>query len=154
MSFPWNHGAESHETQPPDQAPDRPPEILLVDDDRMLRQLGVTILKHIGCHASIAEDGRQALDQINDHPDQFDLVITDINMPEMNGKELIKELHLHWPHLPIIVCSGDPEESVFDEGERPYGTLFISKPYTIAEMTETIHAALDMSFAHAGHGRD
>jgi two-component system cell cycle response regulator CpdR len=88
--------------------------ILVVDDDFALRQLIQLTLESAGHHVTCAADGRLASRAMALTPAAFDLVITDMLMPERDGLELIEELRRRYPHVRIIAISGGgriaPEE--------------------------------------------
>ncbi|MBU0965752.1 MAG: sigma-54 dependent transcriptional regulator [Proteobacteria bacterium] len=78
--------------------------ILIVDDDRELRMVLYEAFNRQGHGVSVAENGIMALDIFDKNP--ADLVITDINMPEMNGLELLQRLHANRPELPVVIITG------------------------------------------------
>ncbi len=78
--------------------------ILFVDDDEMVRYSLTKYLSRAGFDVETAEDGRVALNRMGEA--DFDLVITDIVMPNVEGLELIKTLRQRWPETPIIAISG------------------------------------------------
>lgn len=78
--------------------------ILLVDDSESVRSALSTLLQHAGHEVTEAADGKQALGALEQ--DQFDLVVTDIFMPTMDGIELIKQLRGAHPELKILALSG------------------------------------------------
>ena len=78
--------------------------LLVVDDEKDIRELTSTLLAHDGYEILTAEDGVQALELLS----QFrpDLVITDLQMPRMSGFELVKIMHQRFPELPVVIISG------------------------------------------------
>ena len=102
--------------------------ILLVDDSRTVRQLMKLILKkHIFCDITEAGDGLEAIQYLGD--DCFDLVITDINMPNMNGLSLVKqvrdEMHMD---IPIIIVTTMGKEQDRDAGLELGADSYVTKP--------------------------
>ena len=94
--------------------------ILIVDDDPMVREATAWMLSDAGHDVHEAADGLAALDYlVNEGP--VDLLITDINMPRMDGLELAQETKARWPALPVLLVSGRPQ---------PTGTqAFMPKPF-------------------------
>jgi CheY-like chemotaxis protein len=78
--------------------------ILVVDDDRMIRALASGILLKAGWSVHLADNGLEALQQLQ--KSRFDLLATDIDMPEMNGHDLVQHVRVHCPGLPIVVMTG------------------------------------------------
>ena len=88
--------------------------ILVVDDEYLIRSLVPKALTVLGVTVDVAENGRQAKAKILSG--NFDLVITDINMPEMNGLELLRWIKKHRPHIEGIVMTGyDSTETLSKE---------------------------------------
>lgn len=85
------------------------PRILVVDDDPIFRAIVRETLAAIPCATVECEDGEAALRQLSVEP--FDLVITDINMPNRDGVELIFEMRRRWPDTKLIAVSGGTQRS-------------------------------------------
>ncbi len=80
--------------------------ILFVDDETYLVSIGKEILESLGYHVVTFTNSISALEPFNSNPDRFDLVITDMTMPNMTGEKLATELMSIRPNLPIILCTG------------------------------------------------
>ena len=104
----------------PDAAPEQRLSILLVDDDPMVREATAWMLADAGHRVAEAVDGLAALEHlIASGP--VDLLITDINMPRMDGLELAQQTRSRWPGMPVLLVSGRP---------HPPGTqAFMPKPF-------------------------
>jgi signal transduction histidine kinase len=121
--------------------------ILLVEDNGRLRQVGQNILKLLGYRALAAADGREAL-AVYKAQDEIDLVVTDILMPEMDGKALAQELQRIDPDVKVLGITGYTEAET-SGGLRAAGFLdIIRKPFEIETLARAIHRALQ-----AGVGR-
>lgn len=108
--------------------------VLLVDDEEQIRKLGNAILKSLGHQTVTAANGREAIDLLsNDHT--FDVVLLDLTMPVMSGKEAFREIRRRWPNLPIAICSGYLV-SVDDWGDENFGAppFILAKPYQPDEL--------------------
>jgi CheY-like chemotaxis protein len=80
--------------------------ILFVDDEPTLLEIGTELLGKLGYRVTTCRDGRAALETFQARPDEFDLVITDMTMPGLTGDRLAKELVQIRPALPVILCTG------------------------------------------------
>jgi CheY-like chemotaxis protein len=85
--------------------------VLVAEDDPIIRRLLVTLLEPEGHHLLEAHDGLHALKIFQAHADKIDLLITDINMPEITGFELARNIKEARPDIRIIVISGQKEET-------------------------------------------
>ena len=117
-----------------------PQRILVVDDDADIRQLNTEVLRESGYHVDNAPDGEVAWHALQSKA--YDLLITDNNMPQMTGIELVNKLRSEEMKLPIILMSGTmPSEEL---KRHPWlqiqGTLL--KPYTLAELFVTVKEVL------------
>lgn len=115
--------------------------ILLVDDDEEIRIATSTILENAGNRVVMAEDGVEALNLLNTHEEEFNLVITDIKMPNMDGVTLARKTQEIAPSLPIILTTGyaDVSEQLTSSESLQY--QFIRKPYRTEELLQAINAA-------------
>lgn len=117
--------------------------ILLVDDEQMLLDIGRQLLSMLGYQVTATVNSSEALEMVKTEPNRFDLVITDQTMPELSGKELSQEIYKVNPGLPIILCTGFSNQvSESDAGQ--YGiSAFCTKPLRIHEISEVIRTVLD-----------
>ena len=95
--------------------------ILIVDDDELVRRVVKELLEDLNFSVIETKSAREALELMRDRI-QLDLVISDVNMPEMDGLQLVQELKSMRPSLPIILMSGRP----FKDQNYP----FLAKPFT------------------------
>ena len=116
--------------------------ILLVDDEELLVQLGADILTSLGYEVEARTDSLEALAAFREQPDSFALVITDMTMPGLTGKDLARELLVIRPQLPIILCTGFSEFVNEQQSDALGIRAFIHKPYSIASLAEVIHKVL------------
>jgi CheY-like chemotaxis protein len=107
--------------------------ILLVEDEVSLRLLALKVLSNQGYQVTCAENGEQAWEVLQDQ--EFDLLVTDIQMPRMTGNELVRKVLASKPALPVLMMSGyNPE------GQVPEEVLFLSKPFTPQQLVEKVAA--------------
>lgn len=114
--------------------------ILVVDDQASMREMLADLLDMMGHEAIAVPGGPEAL-QILEQTD-IDLVITDLNMPDMDGMELMMQIKERSPMLPVVIITGygtfHTEKKVLSNGASGY----IPKPCTIHRVQETVTAAL------------
>ncbi|MBJ6749242.1 hybrid sensor histidine kinase/response regulator [Geomonas anaerohicana] len=121
--------------EPPPQSTERlEGTVLLVDDEPELRQVGTVLLNGLGLSVITACNGREALEIYRERPQDIDLVLMDLTMPEMDGVEAYQELRREASALPILFCSGygKKEVSPFIDSD-PYAA-FLAKPYNREQM--------------------
>lgn len=111
--------------------------ILVVDDDPSLLELLVDTLNAIGYTTTSAGNGVEAL-EILKH-DSFDLMITDIKMPEVDGLQLLRKVRHHYPLLPVLFITGVASQDIIGQA-TPDG--FLAKPFRISQIEQLIEDAL------------
>lgn len=114
--------------------------VLVVEDEAAVRKLAVRVLERAGCTVLSAENGARALEVIEAHERALDLVVTDLVMPDMGGRELAEHLRHRLPELPILFMSGYDDELFADDDSH---SAFLAKPFTPAALTEHVTAALN-----------
>ncbi len=124
--------------------PDHPETILVVDDEDLVRQVSATLFAKLGYHVCIATDGDECLRVFAEGKDKIDLVLMDLTMPNLSGKETFRLLRQRYDPVPVLICSGDllDLESFSEEcGTRPEG--FVRKPYRLEELAGLVRRTLD-----------
>ena len=117
--------------------------ILFVDDEENLVQLGKDMLTHLGYEVVERTSSLEALKLFQSKHDHFDLVITDMTMPNMTGVDLAKEMLMIRPDIPIILCTGF-SEMISDEEAKNLGIRkFIMKPLLKSTLAMKIREVLD-----------
>ena len=117
--------------------------ILLIDDEEQIIAMEQQMLEHLGYKVTTSTDSKKALDVFAQHPDNFDLVITDMTMPHMTGDRLAQKLIDIKPELPVILCTGF-NESITEEKALSMGIQkFVMKPVVKNDLASTIRAVLD-----------
>lgn len=116
--------------------------ILVAEDDASVRQMTALRLQQLGHRVEAVEDGRRALALCHGQGRAFDLVVTDVQMPELDGPALIRELRTHpdTRNLPILVISCAQTA----EGMRAGADHFLAKPHTKKQLAEAIQHTLTM----------
>ncbi len=116
--------------------------VLLAEDEEMVRDLVSSMLEQQGCRVLAAKDGKDALDMLNDRKKPVDLLLTDVIMPDMNGKELYEAVSRRCPGLKVIYMSGYTENVVAYHGVLDPDVHFIQKPFSIKDLTAKIREVL------------
>ncbi|MCL1981318.1 MAG: PAS domain S-box protein [Proteobacteria bacterium] len=117
--------------------------ILVVEDDPSLLALGQTMLKTLGYKPLTASSPEEALALIEQHPGRVDLLLTDVIMPGMNGKELADHLTAIFPNLRVIFMSGYTADVIAPHGVLDEDLQFIQKPFSTVKLAEKIRATLN-----------
>jgi DNA-binding NtrC family response regulator len=116
------------------------PSILVVDDELLIRDLLYDFFSGQGWHISVAESGEKALDIL--HSKQFDLLLTDIKMPQMDGLALTNLVRQEHPDMPVVVMTGYPSVDSAVDALRQKVDDYIVKPFNINQLYKTIEAKL------------
>lgn len=124
--------------------------ILVVDDERGIRYLLSDALSDAGFEVSIARDGQESLDQLKKN--RFDLVITDINMPRLDGIEMLKHMKLAGRKEKIIIMTADLSDLKFEEADVPHVVKKFQKPFIIDNLLDVVIAEMANKKHMAGMG--
>lgn len=114
--------------------------ILVVDDEPGMRDMLVDTLALAGHSAAAATDGFDALKLIR--TEKFDLIISDVNMPKMNGFELLENLRDHHDQTPVILLTARADRSDVTTGLRYGADDYVTKPFGLEELTLRVAAIL------------
>jgi len=117
--------------------------ILFVDDEAALARMGQLILERLGYQVQSRTNPAEALEVFRENPDNYDLVVTDMTMPQMTGESLARELMAIRPDIRIVICTG--YSRIMDEEKaRTLGIRgFIMKPLSKSDMAQTVRNVLD-----------
>ena len=144
--------------EPSDWAPNDPDtltggaeNILLVDDDPVLVELGQDMLTELGYRVTGRTSSLEALALFRDRPDRFDLVISDMTMPHMTGLELLQEIKRNHPAIPVILCTGFSEAITPKQLSDIGITEFVMKPMVLKQLASSVRNAIDKSKTIAPH---
>ncbi len=106
--------------------------ILIVDDDPVVLEVMKSIIASYGFAFATAVDGKQAVERLG--TDNFTIVITDINMPVMNGMELLRHVKAHYPKIGVIVVTGLSEEYTYIDVINSGAIDYMTKPFDSSEL--------------------
>ena len=116
--------------------------ILFVDDEEGVVDLAKRMLQHLGYEVEVRTSSLDALAEFRARPDNFDLVISDMTMPNMTGDRLAGELMAIRSDIPIIICTGYSERISVQRAREIGIRAFVMKPIVMRQMAETIRKAL------------
>ena len=118
-------------------SPQRTLRVLLVDDDELLRETFLSMLEVVGHHPQGVSGGQEALRSLAEGPTP-DLVIMDINMPDMDGLETLSHLRSRWPRLPVLMLSGYVDDRAQKLLEDFPGVRTLKKPCDMADLRQVL----------------
>ena len=116
--------------------------ILLVEDEDGLRAITAQILKQRGYAVTEACDGEEALDYLKESPESFDLLISDVVMPIMDGPTLLREAKPYLGHARVIFMSGYAEQDFGEILEKDRAISFLPKPFELVQLAERVKQEL------------
>ena len=114
--------------------------ILLVDDESSVRFVTARGLRNAGYIVQEAASGPEALSILADSKENFDLLITDVTMPQMTGLELAEQISHAYPELRILCMSGYAEEIFREKASLGQDMNFIAKPFTSKQLIQKLEA--------------
>jgi signal transduction histidine kinase len=117
--------------------------VLLVEDEPVVRELAVATLREKGYTVVEAVNGEEGLRLARQHDGKIDLVLTDVVMPVMGGKEMADALRTSHPDTKVLFTSGYTEDALGHHGVLRPGILFLPKPYLTATLARKVREVLD-----------
>jgi PAS domain S-box-containing protein len=124
--------------------------VLVVEDERAVRELASRVLRRLGYRVLEAVNGEQALAVAAQHPGRIDLLFTDVVMPQMGGKELAEKFRAVRPATPVLFTSGYTADSVVRDGIMEHAIAFLTKPFSPPMLARKVREVLDEVRAGAG----
>jgi two-component system cell cycle sensor histidine kinase/response regulator CckA len=117
--------------------------LLLVEDEAAVRSSARRLLERHGYTVLEARHGADALRLVEEGGPEVDLVLTDLVMPEMGGRELVERLRARRPNLKVLYMSGYTEKAITPDGVMPPRTGFVEKPFTVEQLLRRLREILD-----------
>jgi CheY-like chemotaxis protein len=131
------------EPLPPAPEPPAPlATILVVEDEAGIRALVRKILRRQGYQVLEAANGQDALALCREHAQRVELLITDVLMPQMGGRELVERLQTQGHDMKVLYVSGYTDDTTIYSGELPAGTAFLQKPFTLGSLLDKVKEVL------------
>jgi CheY-like chemotaxis protein len=112
--------------------------VILVEDDDMVRKLTVLTLQKLGFEVTALASAKEALDLTKQNNLKPDILITDVVMPEMNGRELAEAFSTSHPELPVLFVSGYSEDILAHHGVLKEGINLLQKPFSASDLAKRI----------------
>lgn len=116
--------------------------VLIVEDDPGIRALMKKILTRQGFAVMEAAGGEEALMLSEAQPGEIHLLITDLMMPQMGGREVSERLRAQRPGIKVLFVSGYTDDPMIQSGQLPEGTEFLQKPFTLGALLEKVNSIL------------
>jgi nitrogen-specific signal transduction histidine kinase len=117
--------------------------LLLAEDEEVVRNIIRTVLGSNGYEVMEARDGREALEIADRHKGPIDLLLTDVIMPEISGKDLASCLVEKYPEAKVLFMSGYTENAIVHHGVLDAGTAFLQKPFRVEALAQKVRELLD-----------
>ena len=118
-----------------------PMNVLIVDDEEPVRKFVDRVLRDAGYKTAVAGDGPEAIELVS-KSESFDILVTDVMMPQMDGPSLIKKVREKWPSIKVICISGYAEESFRDKIGSWDDIWFLPKPYSLNQLAGLVKDAI------------
>jgi len=119
--------------------------ILLVEDEPSILKMTRRMLEKTGYNVLSAATPSEAMEKAKDHSGAIDMLMTDVVMPEMNGRELAGQIRVLFPGIRLLFMSGYTASVIAHKGILDDGVTFIQKPFSMADLTEKVRDVLDSS---------
>jgi two-component system, cell cycle sensor histidine kinase and response regulator CckA len=118
--------------------------LLLVEDDPQLRELASSVLRHCGYRVHVAATPEEGL-RLSQSDGDIRLLVTDVVMPRINGRQLAERIHQFAPNLKVLYVSGYTSNAIAQYGVLEEGISFLPKPFTLAALIAKVREVLDSS---------
>lgn len=113
--------------------------VLLVEDDAFAQRLAASVLKQLGVTRLVmVKDGQAAIDQLSQDDTQYDLIISDWNMPNVTGLDLLKHVRKTWENMPFLMLTGNANEDFVRAAQANRVDAYIIKPFSPAQLKQKI----------------
>jgi len=122
--------------------------ILLVEDEAGIRDAVMRYLTSLGYEVSVARNGEEGLELAEKR--QFDMLVSDVVMPKMNGQELLQQFRRLHPDAPALLISGYTGRALGNQSSIPQGAGFMQKPFSLPHLTARIRELLDQRASISG----
>jgi CheY-like chemotaxis protein len=119
--------------------------ILLVEDEPSILRMTRMMLERNGYSVLSAASPSEAVEKATNHSGSIDLLMTDVVMPEMHGRDLAGQITELYPGIRYLFMSGYTANIIAHQGVLDDGVAFIQKPFSMADMTEKVREVLDMA---------
>ena len=119
--------------------------ILVAEDHPEVRKFTVSALRSYGYRVIEADNSEHVLGLINRERGRVDLIVTDVVMPDLGGREMVAVVRNRWPHVKVLFMSGYSEDAVLLHGVLEENSTFIEKPFTPGQLASKVQELLIQS---------
>ena len=123
--------------------------ILYAEDHALVRKSTARLLESLGWMVTSVENGLLAVECLK-RGEQFDLIVSDIMMPELTGVQLANFVAKEHPQLPVLLVSGNPEELELFRGELPQHMQLLMKPFSTKELSASLSNLITQARGNKG----
>jgi CheY-like chemotaxis protein len=116
--------------------------VLVVDDEAAVRQTAGEMLRSLGYSAVACPGGAEALELLDSGEPAVSCVLLDLTMPGMDGQEVLRQISIRHPRIPVVLSSGFSRSSVTGLSENPCYRGFLHKPYSSSELEQTMRSVM------------
>lgn len=117
--------------------------VLVVDDEERSVSIMKVVLERLGYNVTAMTSSLKALELFKEDPHRYDLLLTDLIMPQLDGDKLVSEIIEIRPDMPVIITSGFTDTIVNDNFKQISNKAFIPKPFQPQELAKTVRQVLD-----------
>lgn len=119
--------------------------VLLVEDDLFAQKLAQTVLRQLGVKSVVTvKDGAAAIDMLKDPANEFDLIISDWNMPNVTGLDLLIHVRKTWVNMPFLMLTGNANQDFVVTAGKHKVNAYIIKPFSPAQLKQKIMALFNI----------
>lgn len=119
--------------------------VLIAEDNQAVRELAASILTEYGYSVVSASSGKECLQCLSEDDGRFDLLLTDVVMPDINGKEVYGIVKAVYPKVKVLYMSGYTDDVIVHHGMLDDGVAFLQKPFSVQLLLSTVREVLDQS---------
>ena len=116
--------------------------VLVVEDEITIMELLESMLEQLGYQVLVKSSPLEALEMVQARTGRIDLLITDVIMPEMNGRDLAEQISEMYPEIRLLFMSGYPADVIAEQGVLDQGVQFIQKPFSMQDIARKVHETL------------
>jgi signal transduction histidine kinase/CheY-like chemotaxis protein len=143
------HQAAADATGTPTPAGDSSETVLLVEDEEQVRKLAQRVLERAGYSVVVAPDAQSAVALANRHPGPIHLLVADMMLPGLSGRELAAQLTIHRPAIKVLYISGTSDDAIARHRVLAPGTEFLQKPFALGQLLHKVRKVLDAPLARS-----
>jgi two-component system chemotaxis response regulator CheY len=119
--------------------------VLLVEDDMFAQRLATSVLRQLGVNnLTVVKDGQAAIDLLGETELKFDLIISDWNMPNVTGLDLLKHVRRTWENMPFLMLTGNANEDFVITARNNKVDAYVIKPFSAAQLQQKIAALFNI----------